>query len=123
MNSEGTHKTILGGSCSICAVLLILIVFTSMMFQVFVDFNYNASSEVSYMTALDGHEPYSVSSEDLIPAIQILNFARSNKTLNIADYVAPLQVNWSKWINENGTWDYQEDFIELRLCKEVYPEG
>ena len=36
--------------------------------------------------------------------------------------MAPMQVNWSKWINENGTWDYHEDYFELRLCKEVYPE-
>lgn len=58
MNSKSTHQTFLGGCCSICAMLLILIVFTAMMLEVFVNLNYDEKATISYLRYSDGHEPF-----------------------------------------------------------------
>ena len=41
LNGSRTHKTVLGGCCSIFAIILLLIVFYSEMTQVFFQLNYS----------------------------------------------------------------------------------
>ena len=93
MNGSNMHQTWLGGCCSIISLGLIFFLFVSSMFQVFVNFNYSLMEETTYLRVNDGHEPFKISTEDVIPAIQIVNFSRSNSTLTISDYVVFYQLN------------------------------
>ena len=86
MNSKSTHQTLLGGCCSICAVVLTLIVLSSTMMEVFVNLNIEQTVNMNYIRYNDGHDPYLVSTDMLVPAIQLINFTRPNTTTNIADY-------------------------------------
>ena len=63
------------------------------MLQVFVNFNYSLMGETTYLRLNDGHEPFKISTDDVIPAIQIYDFSRPNSTLTISDYVVFYQLN------------------------------
>ena len=69
LNKQGSHQTFLGGCCSILAIILIMFVFVSTTLAVFVEFNYDIAEEVSYLRLSDGHEPFEISTESVVPAL------------------------------------------------------
>lgn len=89
MNGSHLHQTFVGGCCSVIVIVMICSLFISSMLQVFVNFNYSLMAEDSYMRMNDGHGAFEISTDDVIPAIQILNMSRPNTTLTISDYVVP----------------------------------
>jgi len=49
--------------------MLTLFVFTTMMMEVFVNFNVDTSDEQSFIRYNDGHDPLMISTDEVIPAM------------------------------------------------------
>ena len=73
LNGESSHKTITGGLCSFCVTIVSLVIFFAQMQQVFFDLNFSKSESIEYLTFSDGHEPFQISTDDVIPALQMVN--------------------------------------------------
>ena len=71
LEKQTTHQTILGGCCSIFAIGFLLFIFYSEIQQVFFQLNWDETNQISYMRQDDGHEAYVVSTDDVIPALQL----------------------------------------------------
>ena len=84
LNKKATHQTFAGGCCSLIAICLILAVLVSQVMQVFVNLNYSETVEISYLRYGDGHGPYEISTDDVIPAVQMYTFEYNNQTLDLS---------------------------------------
>ena len=89
LKKENVHKTCLGGCCSIFAIALLVLIFIAQIMQVFVNLNYNETTISTFLRENDGHGSENISTDDLIPAVQIVSLAYDNSTLTISDYVTP----------------------------------
>mmetsp|Transcript_9749 Transcript_9749/g.12023 ORF Transcript_9749/g.12023 Transcript_9749/m.12023 type:complete len:107 (+) Transcript_9749:152-472(+) len=100
--------------------MLTLFVFTTMMMEVFVNFNVDTSAVQSFIRYNDGHDPLMISTDEVIPAMQIVSLSNNNSTMTISDYVMGLEIIGEK---KQGSKGFALDFKKrpLRLCKEVYP--
>ena len=87
LNQQSIYKTKLGGCCSLIAIVVLLIVFYINMIEV-VQQNTETSSYYSFVKEED-REAFTFASDEVIPAIQMLNMSRTEKTFNILDYLRP----------------------------------
>ncbi len=79
-----------------------MFVFVSTTLSVFVEFNYDISEEISYLRLNDGHEPFEISTDSVVPAIQLISFSETNLTLSIADYVGVYATTLTKTKRPDG---------------------
>jgi hypothetical protein len=75
---------------------------------------------VEYMTYSDGHKPFQISTDDVIPAIQLLNEIQSG--VNLLEYFVPVMTTSIKTFHlENQTYTYSVEYSNAELCTDVYP--
>ena len=117
---EMTHKTVLGGCCSLCAITLIVVILVAQISNVFFAFNYTQTETLSYLRLNDGHTPYNVSTDEVIPAISLGSLNFPNSSLVITDYMRFYAVKTSTVRKENGTYVYETISEPLLPCAQVY---
>ena len=78
---------------------------------------------MTYLRLNDGHESFKISTDDVIPAIQIVKFLEPNTTLSISDYLVAYQLTTESEKNEDGMVNFKKQATPLLPCNEVYPVG
>ena len=78
---------------------------------------------MTYLRLNDGHESFKISTDDVIPAIQIVKFLEPNTTLSISDYLVAYQLTTESEKNEDGMVSLKKQATPLLPCNEVYPVG
>ena len=81
---------------------------------------YNDSRSVNWLTFSDKHEPYTVSTDQLVPAIRMIDFSQSGK--NLTQYMVPFIAIQFKIKNKEGKFDFKSEIRQAAFCKDVYPQ-
>ena len=105
----------LGGCCSLIAIILIIAIFILQLADIFMDFNYDSSEEQSFIKYSENHEPLMISTDEVIPAIQLLSFEENNQTLDIANYVVATQSSLKSVKTAEG-FDVTHNYTSLKPC-------
>ncbi len=87
-----------------------MFVFVSTTLSVFVEFNYDIAEEVSYLRLNDGHEPFEISTDSVVPALQLVSYQETNLTLSIADYVGVYSTTLTKTEKPDGSFDIKATY-------------
>ena len=86
-----------------------------MLADVFMNFNYDSSEQQSSIRYTENQEPLMISTDEVIPAIQLLSFVENNQTLDISNYVVATQSTLKSVKTAEG-FDVSHNYTSLKPC-------